>query len=284
MKNDFFLYCMNKLLLFISFLMLSPIILAQEAERVKVLGKIVVKDNDVDGVTIYNTSSEKGTITDFDGNFNIEVGLNDRIEISALQFKKFIVVVDEEIIEQKKMTVFLIEDVNKLPEVIVSPYDLTGNIVVDAERVRTLNLPLEMDIGEAPIDLTNDYKTKVYNPFVRGAGGKADMLGGDVLGLVGLILKPLFKKKNKKTDVEKYNERNNIANQNTDELNLRLMYTNEYMEKVFDIPEDKVNEFIVFVEDNGLDYSLLNTGREMEFVDFLVRQSKSFLDLQSEKN
>ena len=287
MRNDFFLYGMNKLLLLISFLVCSPILLAQEIERVSVSGKIVVKNNDLEGVTVYNTSSEKGTITDFEGNFKIEVGLNDRIEISALQFKKFVVVIDEGIVEQKRMTIFMVEEVNKLPEVVVTPYDLSGNILVDINRVKTLNLPFgedQFDLELNPVNLTPDNKTKVYNEFVRGAGGKADMLGGDVLGLVGLLLKPLFKKNKKKTDIEKYNERNNVAKQNTDALDLRLMYTNEYMKGVFGIPENKVNEFIVYVEDNGLDYNLLKKGREMEFIDFLVQQSKTFLDLQSEKD
>ena len=287
MGTNFFLYNMNKLLLVFSFLLISSGIFSQEIVRVEVSGKINVKDNDIEGVTVYNMSSEKGTITDFDGNFTIDVALNDRIEISALQFKKFIVVVDEGIIEQKRMSIFMVEQVNTLPEVVVTPYDLSGNIIVDVNRVKTLNLPFgedQISLDKNPVNLTPDDKTRVYNQFVRGAGGKADMLGGDVIGLVGFLLKPLFKKKKKKTDIEKYNERTGIAEQNSDVLDLRLMYTNEYMKGVFGIPEDKVNEFIVYVEDNGLDYDLLKKGREMEFIDFLVQQSKTFLDLQSEKD
>lgn len=274
---------MKKLLLFISFIVTVTLTFGQDNERLEITGKIVVKNNEVEGVTVYNTASEKGTITDFEGNFTITAGLNDRIEISALQFKKFTVIVDQGVVDQKRMTIFLVEEVNKLPEVVVNPYGLSGNIIVDAERVKTLNLPFEIDLGSAPIDFTSDNKTQVYNPFVRGAGGKADILGGDIIGLVGLFLKPLFKK-NKKTPLDKYKERVNVKGQNESVLDLRLMYTNAYIKGAFGIPENKVNEFIVFVEDQGLDYALLSKGREMEFVDFLVQQSKTFLDLQSDKD
>ncbi len=278
---------MNRQLLLVSFLLTTLFSFSQEIERVEVTGRIIVKGNDVEGVTVYNTSSEQGTITDFDGNFKIQAGLNDRVEISALQFKKFVVIVDQGIVDQKKMTIFMVEEINKLPEIVVSPYDLSGNIIVDVNRVKTLNLPFDAEnfnLDKALVDLTPDNKSAVNNSFVQGSGGMSDQLGANLNGLIGLLVKPLFKKKKKKTDIEKYNKRTQTAAQESEVLDLRLMYTNEYMERWFGIPKEKVNEFIVFVEDKGLDYSLLNEGREMEFIDFLVHQSKSFLDLQSEKD
>jgi len=257
--------------------------------RVEINGKIVVEANDIEGVTVYNITSDRGTISDFDGNFTIDAKVNDRIEISALQFKKFVVIVDEGIIQQRKMTIFMVEQVNKLPEIVITPYDLSGNMIVDINRVRTANLPFkkdEFDTELAPIELTPDNKTKAINPFVRGSGGKADQLGGDIIGIVGYLLKPLFqkKKKNQETEIAAYNTRVGTTTQNNEVLDLRLMYSNSYVSRTFGIPEDKVNEFIVFVEDSGLNYDLLKDGREMEFVDFLVHQSQSYLELQSAKD
>ncbi|NNK28419.1 MAG: hypothetical protein HKP06_09280 [Flavobacteriaceae bacterium] len=280
---------MNKKLLHILFLIVSTTSFAQIMPRIEINGKIVVEANDIEGVTVYNITSDRGTISDFDGNFTIDAKVNDRIEISALQFKKFVVVVDEGIIQQRKMTIFMVEQVNKLPEIVITPYDLSGNMIVDINRVRTTNLPFkkdEFDTELAPIELTPDNKTKAKNPFVRGAGGKADQLGGDIIGIVGYLLKPLFreKKKDQDSEIAAYNTRVGAATKNNDVLDLRLMYSNSYVSRTFGIPEEKVNEFIVFVEDNGLDYELLKDGREMEFVDFLVHQSQSFLELQSAKD
>jgi len=48
------------------------IIQAQETKRVEVIGRIIVKNPDVEGVTVYNTSSNRGTITDDEGRFKIK--------------------------------------------------------------------------------------------------------------------------------------------------------------------------------------------------------------------
>ena len=53
---------------------------SQEINRIEVFGKIVVDSVDVEGVTVYNTSSNKGTVTDLEGKFSIEVALNDIVE------------------------------------------------------------------------------------------------------------------------------------------------------------------------------------------------------------
>lgn len=276
----------RQLLVYVT-LLFSTLLCAQEGQRIPIAGKIVVKANDIEGVTVYNRSSEKGTITDFEGNFTIEARLNDRIEFSALQLKKFTVAVDQGIINQGKMTIFMVERVNTLPEVVITPYDLSGNIIVDVSRVKTLNLPFEpenFDLKKTPVDLTPDRKSEVTNAFVRGAGGKADMLGADLRSLGKLLSKAIFGSKTKKTELQEYKSRVGLKLNDPSVLELRTMYDNEYMSRTFDIPESKVNEFIVFAEDNGLDYNLLTENREMEFVEFLVNQSQVFLKLQSEKD
>ena len=60
---------------------------AQDFKRIEVHGKIIVESNDVYGITIFNTSSNKGTITNDKGEFKLAVRLNDVIEVSALQFQ-----------------------------------------------------------------------------------------------------------------------------------------------------------------------------------------------------
>ena len=60
---------------------------AQDIQRVEISGKIIVDSPDVEGVTVFNATSNKGTITDAEGKFSILVALNDRLQISALQFE-----------------------------------------------------------------------------------------------------------------------------------------------------------------------------------------------------
>ena len=100
------------------FLFFTYTLFAQDSTRVEVKGKIIVNTPDIEGVTIYNVSSNKGTVTDANGEFKLNVMLNDKVEISALQFKDFSLVVTQSIVKNKQMTVFLVEQINKLDEVV----------------------------------------------------------------------------------------------------------------------------------------------------------------------
>ena len=96
----------------------------------------------------------------FEGKFQILVALNDRLEISALQFENFEVVITQDIIDSKFVTVVLVEEINKLPEIIILPYGLTGDLTVDAIRVKTVNPNLDalyfgLD-NQDKIDFTED--------------------------------------------------------------------------------------------------------------------------------
>ena len=151
-------------LLFSSFFTIS----AQDVERIEISGKIVVDSNDLEGITVYNSSSNKGTVTDENGKFLLNVALNDIVEFRALQFQDFTVTIDENIIKSKKMTVFLVEKVNKLDEVVILPYDLTGNLAVDIESVRTFN-PKTRDKIETKIKET-------AKGIAKANGGDAEII------------------------------------------------------------------------------------------------------------
>ena len=45
----------------------------------------------------------------------------------------------------------------------------------------------------------------------------------------------------------------------------------------FNIPEHRVEEFIRYVESEDFDFSLLNYGKEMEFLELLNKKSIEFL-------
>ena len=85
------------------FLFIIPSSQAQDVKRIPVEGQIIVDYPDLEGVTIYNLSSNKGTITNKEGEFSILVALNDKIEISALQFEKFSITISQEILDAKSI-------------------------------------------------------------------------------------------------------------------------------------------------------------------------------------
>lgn len=137
---------MVKNLLLFLFVISAPLVLAQDIDRVKVQGKIHVPEGeDAEGISVYNSSSQKGTITDYDGSFEIEVAENDRLRIFALQYQPFTAVVDKGIIERKELNIYVNQAVTQLDEVIVSPYDLSGNIRADVEKIPTYYVDRDWD-------------------------------------------------------------------------------------------------------------------------------------------
>lgn len=268
-----------KLLLFL-YLSATILSFSQDVKRIEISGKIVVNSEDLENVTIYNTSSNRGALTDENGKFKIEVALFDIIEVRALQFQDFTFTIDKNIIDSRKATVFLVEKVNKLKEVVILPYDLTGNLVADMESVKTFNPDLDaiyFGIGDiSAYEFPDDEKSKIENIAARGPGNdiRYQMNGA---AIIGMLLKPLFKS-NKERKESKKEEMIETS------TGLRDYYSARYIADNFKIPEDKIDEFVLYVESHGLDYSLLKKGKEMEFLEFLKQKSDEFLKSQSGKN
>ncbi|TCK67330.1 carboxypeptidase-like protein [Winogradskyella wandonensis] len=238
----------------------------QDIERVEINGRINVDIEDKEGITVYNQSSNKGTITDENGTFKILVAENDIIAFGALQFKDFTIRIDDRIIKSRQVSVRLVEEVNKLDEVIVLPYDLSGNLNVDVEAVRTYNVDMaEVYKGEEDFDdykFSADNKTKIDDPLLDENRFRN---GINFVNLFGLLVK----KKNKpKTEIEKLEAKQSP---------IAKRYTPKFLETTFNIPLDLTESFLVYLEDRGYDKLLLELKNEMYLIEFLEKESQLFL-------
>jgi hypothetical protein len=243
----------------------------QEIDRIGIEGTITApKGDDTEGVTIYNVSSQKGTVTDEEGKFTLEVAENDRVFITALQFQSFTVIVDEGVITHQRMNIYLNPAVNQLEEVIVRPYDLTGNIIADLKRIKTANTTVNWDLSyealEYGYEFSADENTKVDGNAAQEALGTSGLQNGvNFISIFGL----LFPKKKKHTGEVRLNSEL-ITNA------LRQRYSNRFIEEKFGIPNEKVNEFIYFTEDRGIPVHLLKAENELELLDLLYQSSTDY--------
>lgn len=266
--------------LFFIYILLTPFILqAQDIERIKIQGKVTApKGEDVEGVSIYNVSSQKGTISSVDGEFTIEVAENDRLLVSALQFSSFTVIIDQGVIINKRLGIYLNPVVNQLEEVIVRPYDLSGNVLVDVGRIKTANIVPEWDLSYESLEFNYEFSADQYTSV---KGNKAEeafynaqqQANLNFVGLAGL----LFPKKKRKNTRVINTERNLVAK------NLRQRFSNSYISDVFGISEENANEFIYFVEENGMRTDMLKANNEILLLDFMYQKSEDFLK-QTEEN
>ncbi|WP_299368056.1 carboxypeptidase-like regulatory domain-containing protein [Winogradskyella sp.] len=255
-------------------------IYGQEVERVTINGRIAVSSEDKEGVTVYNTSSNKGTVTDENGDFEIEVALNDIIEFRALQFKDFKITITEDVLKSKKLTVILVEEVNKLDEVVLLPFGLTGNINADLENVRTYNVSLDyvyfgLDHIE-DFEFSADFKTRAENvAFNENNPRVENML--NIVNLAGFIVSQVV-------DVDTGDSKTNgeKAINKTPFKEALDKYSVNYINTNFNIPLEQVEAFIDYVEEEGIDAKLLDKDKELQFLERITQLSKSFLKTKSE--
>ena len=102
------------------------------SQTIEISGQVKASANTY-GIHIINKTSSKFTITDDDGKFVIPARLYDTILVSGVQYKLNEFVVNDIILQTKRVTVNLEDKVNELDEVVVGKI-LTGDLMSDIEN------------------------------------------------------------------------------------------------------------------------------------------------------
>lgn len=267
---------MIKKLFFLLFVAISPLLLAQEIERVKVQGKIhVPKGEDAEGISIYNVSAQKGTVSGADGSFEIAVAENDRLQVFALQYKSFTVVMDKGIVTERKLNIFVNPGITQLDEVVIRPYDLSGNVRADIEKIPTHYITKDWDLSYKSLEFGYNFQRDQYSAIEGNAAEEAlnsnNLTNGlnfvSILGGVGNLLFAKGKKLNS-VDQQKVNE--SLSN------NMQERFSQEFIHDNFEVPRDKAYDFLFYAQENGLNERLLKPENEMQLMEFLHEKSKEY--------
>lgn len=254
----------------ILFFLINTALNAQDVKRIEVLGKLFVS-NDMEGVTIFNTSSNKGTVTDSQGNFTIDVALNDILEISALQYEAKTIIVNQDVLSSKQLHLFLVDKVNTLNEIVLLPAQLSGNLFVDIENAK-VEKQVDFNFGNlSQMEFPEDEFTKVDNKILK----QNELIDGfnfaSVFGLNKLINRPIKKHSTPKEEMR------------IEEV-LATIYPPVFYQNNYKIPIHQVEDFLRFVVANGLTKSFLQEDEEFMLLEFLQKQSLAFLKQEHEKN
>ena len=137
-------------------IIVTPAAVAPSAQPKKVTGKVVDANGEpVIGATIKEQGTANGTITDFDGNFTLDVTDNAMLEVSYIGYKSQ----ELKAVAGKMLSVTLREDTEVLDEVVVVGYgtqrkgNLTGSIAnVKSEKltIAPINNVTNMLGGQLP--------------------------------------------------------------------------------------------------------------------------------------
>ena len=249
--------------------------MSQTIERAEIKGVIIAVSEDVEGVTVYNTSSNKGTVSNNLGEFTISITVKDVLEISALQFKKVSITITDEIIKSKLLKIYLSEQINQL-EVVLLRSGLSGVLAADISDGKERQV-IELNLGN--IDSMEFFDDKAFdNGAIENALNSTINKGMLYNGMnLNAISEMIFKPKPKNHVTEE------AVN---DEKILKLMdiYTNTFLSETYKIPLEEVQAFVAFSENNGLHSGLLKKENEFFLINFLVKQSELFLKSSDVKN
>jgi hypothetical protein len=258
---------MKKLFLFL-LVFASLTASSQDLFRETINGKIIVEGNDVEGIVIFNATTDLGTVSNEKGEFEIKVALNDLIEIRALEYKNFDIRINEYILESKRLSLFLIEEINKLEEIIiVANNKMTGNLNADVniaskfiqkKDVMYFSIKpntIDTRINEKPEDVIT-YENRLVD-------------GLNIVNAVDRLLIPLFRAEVKDKKAKGIPE--------VPAEYIKYYLGSNFLVDNFNIPEHRVEEFIRYVEDDTFDFNLLNYGNEIKFLELINEKSKTFL-------
>lgn len=236
------------------------------SQRVLINGEIKVPvGEDPQGVLVTNTTAMRATISNASGLFQMRVAEGDTLNFSSLQFSDFSVLIDSGVIETRQLTVFISESVTELPEVVVTPYDLTGNVRVDVKLIPTEDLDLPT-MTAADID---PYEWE-FPPDSLVSPPNAAMRTGMIEN--GLNFANIFR------DIFRTRRNAEIIDDK-----ILLLYDDAFFQQHLNIEKTNIREFIAYAEDNGLTTAMLDPKNELDLIDFLIAQSESYKERKGSK-
>lgn len=259
---------MKRLLVF-SFILFSCLGYSQ---RVMINGTIKVPvGEDPQGISVVNSTAMRATISNEAGLFQMLVAVGDTLAFSSLQFQDFSVIIDEGVVNSRKLNVFVSEAVTELPEVVVTPYDLSGNVNVDVQIIPTedLDLPTKSaaELNPYEYEFRPDSLVSPANAAMRTSFMQ------DGLNIANIFRK-IFITRDVHADVKESQEV---------EEQILLLYDDEFYQEYLDIEKENIHEFIYFAEDNGLTKTMLEPQNEMQLIEFLIVQSRRYKQIKNER-
>ena len=240
-----------RIFLNIFFLIAINFTYSQDDYRTWIKGKVLYKNVNVSSANVINNTSQQATTTNDDGEFEIEVKLNDKLIFSSVQYQIRELNITKEILQRNRIVIDVNEKVNELEEVVVTPENQEKFLDLKEEEFKRF-------------DYTFDKSSRVNN-VINEQGKLVD--GINFVNLYKLIRNSIKKDSNENDSDYKYNP---------SDL-LRELYDDVFFTKNLLIPNDKINEFLLYCDDNFPDRILLKKDNEFELIEFLVKQSKKFV-------
>ena len=236
------------------FFFLFIIQLTYTQDRQLIQGKVIYRNIDVPSANVINNSSQRSTITNSQGEFEILVKEGDEIIFSSVQYIIRTVRVNKEILDNKRLVVQINQRVRELDEVVITPDDTEKFLDLKEEQFKGF-------------DYLNDKSTKVQN-----------ILTDERQFVNGLNFVNIFKLLTTLVDSKSEEERLSILPSEA----LPLILEENFFEEILELNSYEVSDFLINLDlDNEL-RNLIIEKNQFLLIDYLLSKADTYKGLSIE--
>lgn len=228
----------------------------------KLEGRVYSDDGDVAATHVLNITTDRATITDSDGFFAIPARLNDTLVFSAVQYKRKQIIVTISLLESKLLLIPLEEALTELDEVVVTPYNLSGDMMRDLS-----NLTIEPVVTTSTLGLPNAY----VKPISKAERELYAATANPIMSLDPLINTITGRKKMLKKRVER--NKRYARTERVRDFYVDSLYTTELK-----ISKGKIDDFLYFCEVDPDFQSLVDTHNRLAIWAYMRKKSLVYLE------
>lgn len=233
---------------------------------------------------IINLNSKKSVITDSLGLFTIEAELNDSIRFTAVQYLTKEIIITDLIFGQKFISVNLVENVIDLKEVTVTPYNLTGRLDPDIDRLDIKPVVTSSTLGLPNADI--EVMTQSERLLLEADRGKYVRLAtiedqGKIIAALGYLYPTIIinthKIMNRASGRTKSFEEMVARDENIElEKEIIAKFSKKTLSQNFNIPETNIDGFLTYCISQKDFSELSQMGNTMEIWEYLKARSMEF--------
>ncbi len=243
------------------FLVFGTTLYAQRQVPSTLRGKVTHEDLGITDVHVMNLSADRATITNDQGYFTLEARPGDTLLFSAVQFRRKSLVVSQTMLQSLQIRVPLEEFVNELEEVVLRPYNLSGDISRDLGQMPGGNVVVASTLGlpNAYVKPATQAERKLYEATSGGGILPLNPILNGISGRTRYLKKVL--------ENEKVYARTN---------RVREFYSDSLFVRDLGIPLSKIDDFMYYCEVDPMFSGLVDSADRLKIWEFLKSKSLGY--------
>jgi len=233
------------------YLVLLPGMFLSAQQRTFLNGKLLYRNNNVVAANVINNSSQFNTITDSNGEFQIDVLEGDEIIFSSVEFKFKTVIITKEILKKNRLVVNITERVNILDEIVISPENTEKFIDLKEEEFKGYNY-------------VQDKSTKLDNTILK----EGQFYNGINLVNVAKLISKLI------LNPSQENKLNLIPSKV-----LPFVFDNNFFINELNLKEDQIDDFMTYLDQKLPSAELLQKSKQFLLIDYLFNSVEDYKNI-----